>query len=261
MLSDAERYRADDVVEATRVAAKNALESQIYSLNNFINAFENSRWLEASEKERVETENSEALNWLEENQWGDTEEFETQQKKLKATANLLVKKLDKAKSKETNQSSSEPSVPEVPAFAPKFPSHARADTPVNHLRTAEQRLGKYFRSPNANLRTRFSEFELQDISNLLRELGYISWSREPRLYIVLRVIEQLQLLDSFIDRGITDLWFPFTRASLPEILTASMRSDFEKAQTLVLHSDPNSPDVSNEHKFSLFDEQSPTLGA
>ena len=80
----------------------------------------------------------------------------------------------------------------------------------------------------------FSETDLREISNVLRRTGKDSWSRIPRIYATLRVINQLPAIDSFIAQGLNDVWFPFGHKSLP-LGDQAAKSDFLEAQKLVLN--------------------------
>ncbi|OCK99501.1 kinase-like protein, partial [Cenococcum geophilum 1.58] len=80
----------------------------------------------------------------------------------------------------------------------------------------------------------YSDADCTGVSQLLRKIGRSEWSVTPRLYIVLRKIDQLQLLDSFINYGITDLWLPLSRSSLPLSLRPSLHDEFLEAQKTVL---------------------------
>ena len=90
--------------------------------------------------------------------------------------------------------------------SPTPPAEAGVGAPGNLCYSAEQRLQEFF--PIGNVPATYSDLELQQMSRLLRNMGRGSWSKVPRLYTILRIIGQLQLLDSFIDQGITDIWFP-----------------------------------------------------
>ena len=80
----------------------------------------------------------------------------------------------------------------------------------------------------------FTDIDCQTISNILQKSGKVSWSVAPRIYIILRKLGQLQLLDAFLDQGISDLWLPFTTASLPQCLSLAYHNEFLKLQPLVL---------------------------
>lgn len=80
----------------------------------------------------------------------------------------------------------------------------------------------------------FRESDLRGISDVLRRTGREAWSRIPRIYAVLRIVNQLHAIGGFIDHGVSDIWFPFTPNTLPETLGSATKSDFLNAQRLVL---------------------------
>jgi serine/threonine protein kinase len=81
----------------------------------------------------------------------------------------------------------------------------------------------------------FTESDLKGISDVLRRTGKEPWSKIPRIYSILRIIGQIQIIDSFLVDGLSDLWLPFTFKTLPEALKdPSSRVDFLEAQNLVL---------------------------
>jgi serine/threonine protein kinase len=82
--------------------------------------------------------------------------------------------------------------------------------------------------------TTFPEKDIRDISAILGRAGKLEWSRIPRLYIVLRLIDKLDTLEAFVQQGISDTWFPFDQRSLPECLHGLQnRAEFLEAQRLV----------------------------
>lgn len=83
-------------------------------------------------------------------------------------------------------------------------------------------------------RTAYSDLEIHEISRCLKFADQHEWSDAPRLYIVLRTIGQLPVLDILLGEGINDLWFPFTPASVPKLLSPDLRLLFLDAQQLVL---------------------------
>lgn len=80
----------------------------------------------------------------------------------------------------------------------------------------------------------YSDVEFQHISVLLKDSGRDSWSNVPRIYTVLRTIGQLQVIDAFLDQGITDIWFPFSTSSLPRALSSTLHPQFFDVQNGVL---------------------------
>ena len=93
-------------------------------------------------------------------------------------------------------------------------SPQRAKSPEKQLQ-----LDDFF--ANSKGRTVYSDQEIQAISRLLAlssppTQNHASRSEVPRLYIVLRIIGQLESLDSIIENGFTDVGFPFTHATVPK---------------------------------------------
>ncbi|KAL1801675.1 hypothetical protein ACET3X_002017 [Alternaria dauci] len=84
-------------------------------------------------------------------------------------------------------------------------------------------------------RSTFTETDLRGISHLLHQSGKPSWSRIPRIYTTLRLINELDVIDAFLDRGITDLSLPFNQRTLPGLLKdQSSRVRFLDVQSRVL---------------------------
>jgi hypothetical protein len=94
-----------------------------------------------------------------------------------------------------------------------------------------KRLGQYF-VEDVEPRV-YSDSEITDISQLLLRLNP-SWSRIPRVYIVLRIIGCLHAMSTFVDVGFSDYDFPVTARSLPPDLNPKARFDFVKNQTVVM---------------------------
>ncbi|KAF2640976.1 kinase-like protein, partial [Massarina eburnea CBS 473.64] len=83
---------------------------------------------------------------------------------------------------------------------------------------------------------RFSETDLRDISDVLRRVGQGAWSRIPRIYAVLRLLDRLDVIDLFLAQAISDVYFPFTVQTLPQSLNPSVAHGFLQAQRVVLSS-------------------------
>ena len=113
--------------------------------------------------------------------------------------------------------SSQPLPPGSPSYIPEYPFH----------------LADFF-PDQGEPRNAYSDPEIHEISRCLKFADQHDWSVAPRLYIVLRTIGQLMVLNILLDEGINDLWFPFTPASVPKILSPDLRLLFLDAQRLVL---------------------------
>jgi heat shock 70kDa protein 1/2/6/8 len=92
MLAEAEKYKAEDEAEASRISAKNGLESYAYSLKNTISDSKVEEKLDASDKSTLEGKISETISWLDENQTATKEEYEDKQKELEGVANPIMMK-------------------------------------------------------------------------------------------------------------------------------------------------------------------------
>jgi serine/threonine protein kinase len=108
---------------------------------------------------------------------------------------------------------------------------------VQHVMTSqgyeEERLQHWFPRTNLDAKPeRFSENDVREITRILETLENGIWSRIPRTYIVLRLIGHLDVIESFAGPDCSDMWFPFTKVSLPTVLRPHA-ADFLEAQKLV----------------------------
>jgi len=92
MLSEAEKYKAEDEAEAGRISAKNALESYAYSLKNTLSDSKVDEKLDAEDKEKLKVEIEKTVAWLDESQQATKEEYEEHQKELEGVANPIMMK-------------------------------------------------------------------------------------------------------------------------------------------------------------------------
>ena len=97
---------------------------------------------------------------------------------------------------------------------------------------ASHQLGDFFAEGNQRQKA-YSDSDIRQVCLLLSQVN-LQWSKVPRTYIVLRSISCLELLNTFIDLGVSDLWFPFTEQTLPPCVLPSKRSQFVAAQNLVM---------------------------
>src|ERR1700743_721557 len=92
MLAEAEKYKEEDEAEASRIGAKNALESYAYSLRHTMSDSKVDEKLDASDKEKLKAEIDKTVAWLDDNQQAGKEEYEAQQKELESVANPIMMK-------------------------------------------------------------------------------------------------------------------------------------------------------------------------
>ncbi len=114
MLRDAEKYRTDDELQKERVAAKNKLESYIFSLLQAVNDIQT---ISSSNKRAIEDACNKELKWLEANQMADKEEFDFHYGELSRRCSPIMARLHRGQSHNSNQNNnytdSGPTVEEV----------------------------------------------------------------------------------------------------------------------------------------------------
>ena len=117
----------------------------------------------------------------------------------------------------------------------RSPAQSRMGSPNNIMPKLEQQhsLANYFEEGKTS-RTCYTDQEFGDIATLLKESDRHTWSRVPRIYTVLRLIDQLTALDLFLDLGLSDLWLPFNVSQLPQSMSAYHRNRFIEQQNVVL---------------------------
>ncbi|GAA5976431.1 hypothetical protein JCM11641_006008 [Rhodosporidiobolus odoratus] len=91
MVNDAEKYKAEDEAAASRIGAKNGLESYTYSLRSSIEGDFKDK-LDESDKESLEKAISETISWLDASAEASKEEYEEKQKELEGVANPIMAK-------------------------------------------------------------------------------------------------------------------------------------------------------------------------
>jgi heat shock protein 1/8 len=92
MLAEAEKYKDEDEAEASRVSAKNSLESYAYSLRNTLSDPKVEEKISAEDKTTLNAKITETVDWLDANTTAQKDEFESQQKELEAVANPIMMK-------------------------------------------------------------------------------------------------------------------------------------------------------------------------
>lgn len=102
----------------------------------------------------------------------------------------------------------------------------------------------------------YTDAEFVQIGTFLRNNRQPKWAEVPRLYTVLRLIGELELLDQMIDSGITDIWFPFRADSLPVVMKPSAKASFLNIQGAVL-SKALGLEKSTDKKHTHFADQEP----
>jgi len=93
MISEAERFKADDEANRGKIEAKNSLENYAFNVRNSINDEKVKAKLSESDRKVIEGAVDEALKWLEEHHEAEKEEYEEKQKAVEAKVMPLMTKL------------------------------------------------------------------------------------------------------------------------------------------------------------------------
>merc|ERR1712196_260432 len=95
MVQEAEEFAEEDKLMKERIDKRNGLEGYAYNLKNTINDDEKgvAEKLSEEDKETIEDAVNEVLEWLDDNQEADAEEFEEKQKELEGIANPIMQKV------------------------------------------------------------------------------------------------------------------------------------------------------------------------
>ncbi|KAK4487654.1 hypothetical protein RD792_005691 [Penstemon davidsonii] len=91
MVKEAEDFAEEDKKVKERIDARNSLETYVYNMRNQINDKDKlADKLEADEKEKIETATKEALEWMDDNQAAEKEDFEEKLKEVEAVCNPII---------------------------------------------------------------------------------------------------------------------------------------------------------------------------
>merc|ERR1711865_1197716 len=95
MVQEAEEYAEEDKKMKDRVDKRNGLEGYAYSLRNSLTDEEKgvADKIDDEDKETLEEAIKEVLDWLDDNQEADAEEYEEKQKELEGVANPIMQKI------------------------------------------------------------------------------------------------------------------------------------------------------------------------
>merc|ERR1739848_752304 len=96
MVSEAEKYAAEDEANKGKIEAKNAVENYCYSLRNSLQEEKLKDKFEDGDKEKIEAAVQEALDWLDKNQLAEKDEFEAKQKEVEGIVNPIMMKVYQA---------------------------------------------------------------------------------------------------------------------------------------------------------------------
>ncbi|KAK4752235.1 hypothetical protein SAY87_021033 [Trapa incisa] len=91
MVREAEEFAEEDKKVKERIDARNSLETYVYNMKNQISDKDKlADKLEADEKDKIETATKEALEWLDDNQSAEKEDYEEKLKEVEAVCNPII---------------------------------------------------------------------------------------------------------------------------------------------------------------------------
>merc|ERR1711897_71588 len=93
MISEAERFKAEDDANKNRIEAKNGLENYCYSLKSSISSPEVEGKIPEDDKKKLEEAIEETIKWLDDNMSAEKEEYEEKQKALEGVANPILQSM------------------------------------------------------------------------------------------------------------------------------------------------------------------------
>ena len=93
MVADAEKYKKEDEMQREKIAARNSLESYVYSVKQTAEDPNVVNKLNADDLEIVKNKTREVMAWLDRNSMADKEEYEEKQKDLQQVCSPIMAKL------------------------------------------------------------------------------------------------------------------------------------------------------------------------
>eukprot|EP00253_Pinus_taeda_P018172 PITA_18172 len=93
MVRDSETYKAEDEEHKKKLEAKNSLENYAYSVRNTIRDDKIAAKLDPSDKTKIEDALEQTIQWLDNNQLADADEFDDKMKELENTCNPIIAKM------------------------------------------------------------------------------------------------------------------------------------------------------------------------
>merc|ERR1712223_163568 len=93
MVADAERYKAADDKQKERISAKNGLESYCFNIKSTAEDEKLSDKISESDRKIILEKCNEIINWLDQNQTAEIDEFQDKQKEIEGICKPIISKL------------------------------------------------------------------------------------------------------------------------------------------------------------------------
>merc|ERR1712080_337750 len=93
MVSDAEKYKADDDKAKERVSSRNELESYAYQMKQTIDDDKLKDKITDDDKKKIKDKSDEAISWFDNNQTAEKDEYDAKKKELEQLCMPIMTKL------------------------------------------------------------------------------------------------------------------------------------------------------------------------
>jgi heat shock protein 5 len=91
MVREAEEFAEEDKKVKERIDARNSLETYVYNMKNQVNDKDKlAEKLESDEKDKIESAVKDALEWLDDNQNAEKEDYDEKLKEVEAVCNPII---------------------------------------------------------------------------------------------------------------------------------------------------------------------------
>jgi len=93
MLADAEKYKAEDDQQKERISAKNGLEAYCFNMKSTVEDDKFKDKISEADRKNIMDKCNDAINWLEQNQMAEIDEYKDKQKEVEGLCNPIISKL------------------------------------------------------------------------------------------------------------------------------------------------------------------------
>jgi len=93
MVADAEQYKIEDEEQRSRISAKNTLETYCYNMKSTLQNDQLKDKISNDDSTKILSSCNDAINWLDQNQMAETEEFKDKQKEVEGICNPIIARL------------------------------------------------------------------------------------------------------------------------------------------------------------------------
>jgi len=93
MVQEAEKYKAEDEEHKKKIDSKNGLENYAYNMRNTIRDEKTSSKLDPADKKTIESAIDKAIEWLDQNQTAEAEEFDDKLKEVEGICAPIIAKM------------------------------------------------------------------------------------------------------------------------------------------------------------------------